>query len=300
MPDGSFWDWWRNLGLPVWRRPRLGLALGGGGARGYAHIGVLHVLEREGIPVHFLAGASMGGLVAAASATRINADALEAKAHTLSAMDLLDPVLFQPGLIGGNKILEQLRSIFGDATVQGTAIPLRLVAVDVDTGEELQICEGPLAEAVRATTSFPGVICPARWQGRLLVDGGVRNNVPADVIRDMGAEVVIAVSVGWTAFQPLTGVPVGQPLSPTGLLRRSPMVNAIERCMNIMQAEMVERRLERAHPDLVISPQLGQVQIEDFARVDEVIAYGQQAAEAALPVIRTLMAPRLLISRPHS
>lgn len=287
-------DWRAILGLPTVRRPLLGLALGGGGARGYAHIGVLRAFERAGIAVDFLAGTSMGGLIAAGSAMGMDAAALEHEALTVRTRSLLDLSLPRMGLLEGKKVREHLTRIFGNATFADTRVPLRLVAVDLDTGEELALGEGSLVDAIRATISVPGVFCPAPWQGRLLVDGGVVNNVPADVVRAMGAEVVVAVSVGWTTFQPLSSESGRRPISLPALARMSPMVNALIRSAHIMEAEILRHRLAQAHPDVLLSPEVGSVELEDFERAAEVIPTGEQAAEAALPRLRELLRPRLL------
>jgi NTE family protein len=246
-----------RLRPPSYRRPRLGLALGGGGARGYAHIGVLRVLEREGIPIDYLAGTSMGGLVAAGYATGMTPDQLQAEALAMRTWRLLDLSLSSMGLLEGKRLRQLLVRIFGEREFADTRIPLRLTAVDLDKGEELTLGEGSLVDALRATVSVPGVFCPAVWRGRLLVDGGVTNNVPAD------------------------------------MARVSPLLGTMIRSVAIMQAEILRHRLASAHPDLVIRPGIGPINIEDFDRAAEVIPTGQAAAELALPRIRQLLGKRL-------
>jgi NTE family protein len=292
MPAQSNWGCLPNFGLPVWRRPRLGLALGGGGACGYAHIGVLRVLERAGVPVDYLAGASMGGLIAAGSAMGKTADDMESAALAMNALSLLELPSQSTGLLEGTKLRQKLVELFpGEPSFGNARTPLRLVAVDVDNGEELVLGEGNLIDAIRATASFPGVFCPAPWNGRRMVDGGVRNNVPADVVRAMGAEVVVAVSVGLTTFQPLAPAISWPPATPIELLRRSPLFNVVERSLLIMEAEMLRLRLEKSPPDVLISPDLGSVRIESFDRAADAIAAGEQAAAAALEHIEDLMHP---------
>jgi NTE family protein len=282
-----------RLRPPSYRRPRLGLALGGGGARGYAHIGVLRVLEREGIPIDYLAGTSMGGLVAAGYATGMTSDQLEAEALAMRTWRLLDLSLSSMGLLEGKRLRQLLVRIFGEREFADTRIPLRLTAVDLDKGEELTLGEGSLVDALRATVSVPGVFCPAVWRGRLLVDGGVTNNVPADVARAMGAEVVIAVDVAKPDFLPLAGETAARRIVVPGLARVSPLLGTMIRSVAIMQAEILRHRLASAHPDLVIRPGIGAVNIEDFDRAAEVIPTGQAAGELALPRIRQLLGKRL-------
>jgi NTE family protein len=282
-----------HFGAPAYRRPRLGLALGGGGARGYAHIGVLRVLEREGIPIDYLAGASMGGLVAAGCAVGMTADQMEAEALAMRTRRLLDISLSSMGLLEGKRLRQLLVRIFGEKDFTETRIPLRLAAVDLNSGEELSLGEGSLVDALRATVSFPGVFCPADWRGRLLVDGGVTNNVPADAARVMGAEVVIAVDVVSSEFLPLSNETVARRIRLPGLARVSPLLGTMIRSVAIMQAEILRHRLALAHPDLVIRPHIGGINIEEFDRAAEVIPTGEQAAELALPRIRQLMRKRL-------
>lgn len=282
-----------RFGPPSYQRPRLGLALGGGGARGYAHIGLLRVLEREGIAIDYLAGTSMGGLIAAGYATGMTVDQLETEALSMRTRHLVDITLSSMGLLEGKRLRQLLVRMFGDKEFADTRIPLCLVAVDLNTGEELVLSEGSLVDAVRATVSVPGIFCPAAWRGRLLVDGGVTNNVPADVARTMGAEVVIAVDVANPDFAPLIEETVSRRIFLPGLARLSPLFGATIRSVNIMQAEILRHRLALAHPDLVIRPTIGPINIEEFERAAEVIPTGQQAAELSLPRIRDLMRKRL-------
>jgi NTE family protein len=282
-----------RFGPTTYRRPRVGLALGGGGARGYAHIGLLRVLEREAIPIDYLAGTSMGGLVAAGYATGMTAGQMETEALAMRTRRLVDITLSSMGLLEGKRLRQLLVRIFGDKDFSDTRIPLRLVAVDLNSGEELHLSEGSLVDALRATVSVPGILCPAVWRGRQLVDGGVTNNVPADVVRAMGAEVVIAVDVGSAEFLPLTSAAASRRILLPGLARVSPLLGALIRSVNIMEAEILRHRLALARPDLTIRPAIGPVNIEEFERAAEVIPTGQQAAELALPRIRQLLRKRL-------
>ncbi len=272
---------------PAYRRPTVGLALGGGGARGYAHIGVLKVLERERVPIDFLAGTSMGGLVAAGYAVGMKPAEMEKEALTLRPRSLLDISLFRTGVLEGKRVREHLTRLLGEKTFDQPRIPLRLMAVDLLTGEELVLGEGLLVDAVRATISVPGVFCPVDWRGRQLVDGGVTNNVPADVVRQMGAEVVIAVDVGHAQLPPFTcGELDGRRLALPGLARMTPLLAVLLRSVRIMETEILRHRLAAAHPEVLIRPEIGPINIEEFGRAAEVIPAGEKAAEAALPQIR--------------
>lgn len=279
--------------LPSFRRPRVGLALGGGGARGYAHIGVLKVLVREQVPVDYLAGTSMGGVIAAAFAIGKSPAEIEAEALALRTSALVDIGLRRMGLMEGRHVREFLLRFFGDRDIADTTIPLRLTAVDLDNGKEVTLAKGPLVDAIRATISVPGVFCPADWEGRRLLDGGLVNQVPADVVREMGAECVLAVDVGHISFEPLSEEAARRLLSLPGLARLNPLVSTLSRSLDIMQAEMTRDRLEKVKPDVVVRPDLGAVNIEEFDRAGEVIPMGERAAVEQMPRVRAAMRKRL-------
>jgi len=277
-------------------RPRVGLALGGGAARAIAHAGVLLWLEENRIPVDYVAGTSLGGLIGGGYATGMSAAEirdllLEADWDRLFESDVpypqrtfrrkqdrrQYPVDVELGLRGGLSLPSGLSSghqiglllsriAFPHAARESfddLPIPFRCVAVDIERGEALALHEGSLVQALRATMAIPGVFAPSRYQGRLLVDGGVLKNVPADVARAMGADVVVAVSVGENLHQPTS-------LSMTGLVNRSVVV---------MMDSATRRTLKDA--DLVLEPQLEGFDSLDFRRAAELIRRGYQAAAAA-------------------
>ncbi|MDF1512898.1 MAG: patatin-like phospholipase family protein [Anaerolineae bacterium] len=178
---------------------KLGLALGGGGARGLAHIGVLKALEEAGISVDFLSGTSMGGVIAGAYATGLSPDEIQAMALEYSdsrtLWRLADPTLPRQGLFRGERLHAYFEKQLGGSTFESLRIPLTLVAVDLNRGCEVHMNAGSLADAVRATVSVPGLLAPIQQDGQCLVDGALLNNVPTDVVRHMGADVVLAVDV---------------------------------------------------------------------------------------------------------
>ncbi|MBN2186023.1 MAG: patatin-like phospholipase family protein [Dehalococcoidia bacterium] len=185
--------------------PKVGLALGGGGARGLAHIGVLKALEEESIPIDMIAGTSAGAMVGACYAKERNASILE---ELVLGIDwrkmarLVDPnlLLLGKGFVHGDKIKEFGKSIIGDAKFEDLEIPLAVVAADAQTTEEIVIDRGSVLEAVRASISLPVILTPVKHGNRFLIDGGIVNPVPVDVVRNMGAEVVIAVNVEPSPF----------------------------------------------------------------------------------------------------
>ena len=275
---------------------RVGLALSGGGARGLAHIGVLKVLEREGIPVDFLAGTSMGGVIAAAYASGLGVECIEKEALRMGRLrnliTLMDRSLPRLGLFEGQKVQEYLAGHLGDITFDELKIPLALLAVDLETGEEVVLRSGRVADAVRATISLPGVFAPFRLDGRLLVDGGVLNNLPADVVREMGADIVIAVDVGAKIEDlprlleaerkrlPLTQVPL--------------IIETLHRTVGIMEGWIIAQKLAQARPEVLIKPALSEdvSLFAGFNRVAECIAAGEEAAAAWVPVIRSALGGR--------
>ena len=275
---------------------RIGLALGGGGAQGLAHIGVLKVLERERIPVDYIAGTSMGGIVGALYASGVaTVEEIEAEALRVGRLremaKLIDVGLQQAGIVKGARIYEYLTERLGeDLSFEDLGVPLALVAVDMVTGKELILQQGPLSDAVRATISVPGVFVPVEVGDRRLVDGGILNNVPADVVRDMGAKVVIAVDVMYYYRDHPEGgaifsAPLGIPYVPRYL-------EDLWHVQMIMLSALTEYKLAAARPDVIICPEMPEkvTAFSGFHRADEVIAAGEEAAEAVLPQLKSLVA----------
>ncbi len=273
-----------------YRQPKIGLALSGGGARGLAHIGVLKVLEQEGIPVDFLAGTSMGGVIAAAYASGLSVDYIEKEALRMGRLrnliTLLDRSLPRRGLVEGQKVQEYLTTHLGDKTFEEMKIPLSLVAVDLISGQEVVLNSGSVVDAVRATVSLPGVFAPFRLGDYLLVDGGVLNNLPADVVRGMGANVVIAVDVstGVNGLSRLLEVEQqGLPLTQLPLI-----IETLRRTVGIMEGQIMAYKLQEANPEILIHPALDDsiTLLNGFPRAAEIIALGEEAAREAVPRIR--------------
>jgi NTE family protein len=269
---------------------QIGLALSGGGAKGIAHIGVLKVLEEAQIPTSMLAGTSMGGVVAAIYAAGRSAGEIEQLFRSLRLLDIVQRDRTGLGLLGQDKMARMLRkALGGDLTFDQLNLPLALVAVDLETGEEIVIREGSVVEGVLATTALPVVFPPLRWQGRLLVDGGVLNPVPFDVVRQMGADRVVAVHTRYD----LSGV-LETELPPPGrgaeavirlLLYRShwtPLLRVNERSLSIMSRKLVEQRLREAPPDLMIEVPLKNVGLFDLDQADTCLRAGEEAARQHL------------------
>jgi NTE family protein len=283
----------------VYRRRVIGLALSGGGARGFAHVGVLKVLEGEGVPIDLLAGTSMGGVLAALYAAGLSAADLEAEAlHMARPRNLIRLVdLHRPrdGLLSGDGVRSYLEERLGRGlTFDRLSIPLGLVAVDLISGQEVILREGAVADAVRATSAFPAVFEPVEVGEYRLVDGGVLNNLPADVVRHMGAEVVIAVNVGMDFYDLEL---VDDPSTPA----TTRIAHNAWRAQSLTSATLVRQRLEQARPDVLLHPHIpGDISaFRGFNRAGEIIAAGEEAAARSLDRIRRLMRPGLRL-RPRA
>ncbi|MFN2289553.1 MAG: patatin-like phospholipase family protein [Anaerolineae bacterium] len=184
---------------------KLGLALGGGAARGLAHVGVIRALERAGIPIDCIAGSSVGSLVGAAYAAGFQSDRLLELALTTHWRDLARLVWPHNGFVSFEPMERLLINRFGDRSFSETDIPYAAIAADLATGEQVTLREGKLAPAVRASCSVPGIVTPVEIGGRILIDGGVVNNLPISAVRELGADVVVAVGLG----DPAAGPPEG-------------------------------------------------------------------------------------------
>ena len=180
------------------KKKKIGLALGSGAARGLAHIGVLKVLTANQIPIDFIAGSSMGALIGALYAGGLSVEQLQEIACNTDwklTAKMFTPTLPWSGLVEGNRIRQFIQTLVGDRNFTDLKLPFAAVATDIQTGEQIIIENGSLVEAVRASISIPGIFTPVRHQNRFLVDGGVVNPVPTDVVRNMGADIVFAVNV---------------------------------------------------------------------------------------------------------
>ena len=258
------------------RPPRVALVLGGGGARGFAHIGVIRVLEDARVPIELIVGTSVGSLVGAIYAGQPNSFALERMARDLDRGDFFDfsiePALFGVGLATGDRLERFVRARSSASTFEALRVPVAAVATDLDTGELVVLQHGDVARAVRASCAIPGVLEPVRHEGRVLVDGGVVRNLPVDVARQLGADVVIAVDLA--ALEP-NATPAN-------------FVEVIFRVVNLITRAEADELGGLA--DVTLIPAVADVAFIDFDRKDAAIAAGVDAARAALPRIREVLA----------
>ncbi|MCM2264895.1 MAG: patatin-like phospholipase family protein [Desulfuromonadales bacterium] len=306
--------------------PRLGLALGSGAARGLAHIGVLKVLEEAETPVYGIAGTSIGAFIGALYAAGVPVQRMEAVACELDwrkLARLLNPTVPTSGLVDGRKLVEFMAELLPVHSFEALRLPLAVTATDIETGEALIIRKGDLLEALRAALAFPGIFPPVRFGDRFLVDGGLCNPVPADVVRHLGADRVIGICTipdvdkqTPEAFMPRNRTSAEQGhhdlLSAAGIEqlfrrlfgsehlpevpvetngRKVPGIFRVcAQSVAIMENQINALRLAENHHDLIIRPKCPGITLLEFHRAAEIIAAGEVAARTALPKIRQLAA----------
>jgi NTE family protein len=273
-------------------KPSVGLVLSGGGARGLAHIGVLRVLEREGILVDYLAGTSMGGVIAAGFAAGMSSADLmkisQSVTQNRGMLRMADPGLPNGGLIRGQRLLNFFRQEFGEKAFSDLSLPLALIAVDLNTHQEIVFREGSVALALRATTSIPGLFTPMKMDNWRLVDGGVLNNLPVDVAIQMGAQVVIAVDIALTHKEGI-GYWIGnRRWIPDGI---STTLAVFDDTLYALRIVEQENKLRQYPPNLLIRPDLpaNVNSIIGYNRIEELVAAGERAAEEHLDEIKALL-----------
>ncbi|RME60880.1 MAG: patatin family protein [Caldilineae bacterium] len=252
-------------------RQRVGLALGGGAARGIAHIGVLEVLEENNIPIDCIAGTSAGSIAGGMYAAGVTPAEMREIVHGLSWLEVASLSLPKLGLLNFDRMIPWVEECLGDRprTFDGLRLPFAAVAADIITGELVAISDGRLAEALRASSSVPGIFTPMRFRNRLLVDGGVLNNLPVSVARRLGADYVIAVD-----------------LLPPGIVGGKEPSNVMDLTVTALYMLMRATHNEGPTADQVIMPAIGHIALNDLSRADELLAAGRAAAEAVIPRLR--------------
>jgi NTE family protein len=308
-----------KVGLGTVRRPVIGLALGGGAARGFAHIGIINTLAAHGIVPSVVVGTSMGGVVGGAYAAG-HLDKLEAWARGLQPRNILsylDIRLNGSGLIGGAKLAAEIENTLGQNLIEDLPVKFATVATEVRTGHEIWLTHGRMVDAMRASYALPGIFAPVLIGDRWLVDGALVNPVPVSAARALGAEIVIASNLSSDVFTHSTTVyshgssvaasaPAAETV-PEPRKRRLGKFFSAERTMkreffgddgrpgistvmvdafNIMQDRITRARLAGDPPDLLISPRVGQIGFFDFHRAGDLIAQGARAADRAIDSIQ--------------
>lgn len=256
------------------KTPKVGLALGGGAAKGFAHLGVLKVLVKEGIPIDLIAGCSMGSIFGALYSAGADLDILERMLDQMPQKQFFDLAVPKMGLVRGHRVEALLKLLTKDKDFSQLNIPLYVVAVDIEKGEKVVISEGNVAEAVRGSIAIPGVFTPKRWRGRLLVDGAVLERVPVRVAKEFGADIVIAVDVKFGGDREKE-------------VKIANIFDVILTAIELIEREVVQQYLPEA--DILIQPDLAHIASSEFNRYSECIAIGEEAARQAIPKIRALL-----------
>lgn len=253
--------------------PRIGLALGGGFARGISHVGVLKVLEEENIPVHVVAGTSVGALIGAAYCGGISVAELEEVAARVRLKHFARWTLSRLGFASTQRMIAFLNSLLKVKTFEDLRIPLAVTATDFNSGEGVVFHSGPLVDAIRASCAYPGMFLPVNLRGRLLVDGMLAHAVPTLPAREMGAERVIAVELKgrWTNG--------GGPRH---------IFDVIGQCFAIAQERTA--CLWRTAADVVVTPDVNGFKYDDFERHRDLVHAGEMAMRQALPEVRKWLA----------
>jgi NTE family protein len=269
--------------------PRVALVLGGGAARGLAHIGALEVLEREGIRPAFVGGASMGGLVAALCAVGLDARGLRELARGFRF-----PRWFLPGgLVAWDRIFAPAVPLLERVTFASLRTPLAVLAVDVESGRPVVLHEGAVLPAVRATCAIPAVLPPVGLGGRLLVDGGLVSVLPVDIAAMAEPDVVVAVSIRARRGRELPslrrwrdGARWGPGHSLPNPVTASLSFELLIRSVEIALERQATLTAAMVGPEVLVEPDVGDLGLRDFHRLDEAVEAGRRAAEAALPAIQ--------------
>jgi predicted acylesterase/phospholipase RssA/CRP-like cAMP-binding protein len=268
----------------------VGLALSSGGARGIAHIGVLRILEEEGIPIDLLAGTSAGSLFGALYAAGLSLD--EITAFALGLRDKVDlrgrlwdfNLPPRSGIIRGQRTLDYLDKTLGHKTFSDLKVPLYIVAADVISGEEVIFDSGSVAEAVRASISVIGVFSPAFVRGRYLIDGSVANPVPTGILAQKGADIIIASSVISGLEEQARRRQEKKEESPPNFL------GVVMNVMGIMEREIIKTKMVPV--DVVINPRVGIYSLMEFDKAKEIIRLGEEAAQEEIDRVKELISPR--------
>jgi NTE family protein len=256
------------------KTPRVALVLGGGAAKGFAHVGVIRVLEQEKIPIHMIVGTSVGSLIGGIYASNPDSFQLEWTAFKIDRNDILDFSLVYSkfGPVQGLRLEGFVEQTVKVKKVEDTKLPFYPVATDLNTGETVTLEKGSLGKAIRASSAIPGIFVPVNFGKRTLVDGGVSDNLPCDIARAKGADIVIAVNLQ----KDIKSFDI------------TSLVDVIGQSVNIMMFEAMKTKLKFA--DVVIEPDTRGVAMFDFTQKKALMEEGIRATKLAIPKIRSLLA----------
>lgn len=248
---------------------KIALVLSGGSARGIAHLGVVKVLKREGFQFDLVVGTSIGGLIGAAYCLDIPLEEVEGIALKTTAMDLLDITISRMGLTEGNRLENIIRQVIKNKGFSDMKIPFAATAVNVETGQELCFTSGDLVKIIKASSSLPGIFKPVEVDGKVLIDGGMRQHMPVDIAKKLGANFIVGVDVGFCIKKE----------------RINSLLGIIMQSIQIMGEEL--SLAQSSGSDLLIKPNLGNdIDQMAFNKAALIIKKGEEAAEEALPMLK--------------
>lgn len=309
MLDGSYIGWFNQLRdhfvnqsqapvEPVAPEPRrLALALGGGGGKGTAHVGVLQVLEELELPIDLIVGSSAGGAVAVLYAAGLDCDAICELFRSMALRRIAVPDPTRTGLIGQRRRAEILTRLLGDRTFDDLRIPCAVTAVDLISGQLVVIDEGPLVEALLATTALPGIFPPVQRGEMVLADGGILNNLPVDVARARGAQRVIAIELNDAV--PGFALTAAEMSNPLARLMLAPQQFAVaSRALSLLVNHTMALQLRENPPDLLLSPAVADIHTLDLSNPEKGQLVGVAAAKTASDELLALRAWRLAEPEP--
>lgn len=279
----------------MFKRKKIGLALSGGGAKGFAHVGVLKVLEKYKIPIDFIAGTSMGSVIAALYSAEPNIKKLEKNILEEDLKKLIDYSLIpQRGIIKGKKIENLLEKKFGTTTFKDLKIPLFVTAYDLGSKREIIFHKGNVAKAIRASISIPGIFIPVENNNRILVDGGVIDPIPTEILKKAGADIIIAVNVNHMKFKtPIINEKATLKYHNKEIPR---ITTSTFKSLQMIGAEMSESDLYGDKADFIININLEKIGTFDFQKAKQIICVGEKTAKKSLEELQQLIKPNLFKS----
>ena len=308
---------WKNKLIKHFKKKKVGLVLGSGGAKGLSHIGVIKFLEEMNVKIDFITGSSIGALIGGAYASGLSIKEIEdiaLETDLTSTAKLFSPGFGKSGLVSGTKVQEFLTSTLGNRNIEDLKIPFTVVATDIITGQEIHFSKGDLVEAIRASISIPIVFQPVIRNNIVLVDGGLVNPVPINVAREIGADYIIAVNVMSSKNKSESKsdkkfdnkIDLEKPLEIIPVLQRKledliidhkwirnfikhkekedlpGMKKILNQSVQIAQEKLVGLSIELYKPDVLIEPEVGNFNMFDFYKAEEIIVKGYDAAKAVL------------------
>ena len=246
---------------------KVGLALGSGGLRGLAHVGVLRVFEQERIPIDYVAGCSIGSIVGALYCAGLSPDAIWNLTKEMKRWRWADFPMSKMGIFTGVRVLDTLNMLMNHKEFADLRIPLSVVAADLKEGREVIFTHGSVASAVRASMSVPGIFAPFEYDGHLLVDGAVLNPTPLDIVRAMGADIVIGVD-----------------LTSQGDYKINSVFDVIIQTIDMMERQLMKYQTCDSH--FLIQPRTGHLSPSSYDSIDECVALGEAAAREIMPKLK--------------